>query len=249
MSSFNFPRTHTLPLIIRRNGTQLKGALVVVRGDQTSGIAELAAELLGPAENTCFSSLRSVRRQRSYLFGRCAAKLALQALLPELDLRTIEIGRGVFEQPIVSCGQNQGWNVTISHTNSLACALAFPTGHPMGVDVEQVDWARYGTIVSQLSEQETKWVEATTQYKLQLATSLWTAKEALSKALCTGLMSPVKIYNLSEFRPLDSGKWEGLFENFGQYKAATWWGNSHVLSVALPKRSLICFERNVCELL
>jgi phosphopantetheinyl transferase len=35
--------------------------------------------------------------------------------------------------------------------------------------------------------------------------ALWTAKEALSKVLCTGLMSPVEIYNLSEFSRISSG--------------------------------------------
>jgi phosphopantetheinyl transferase (holo-ACP synthase) len=105
---------------------------------------------------------------------------------------------------------------------------------------------RYETILSQLSNQETQWIEAGAE-KLQLATALWIAKEALSKVLCTGLMSPVQIYNLSEFRRDSSGNWEGTFQNFGQYKTMTWIGTSHAVSIVLPKRSTIVNGREIRE--
>src|SRR6516164_3461141 len=94
--------------------------------------------------------------------------------------------------------------------------IPLPAGHPMGLDTERIDLIRYETILSQLSNQETQWIQANAEHKLQLATALWTAKEALAKVLCTGLMSPVQIYNLSEFNRISSGNWEGLFENFAQ---------------------------------
>jgi 4'-phosphopantetheinyl transferase len=84
---------------------------------------------------------------------------------------------------------------------------------------------------------------------LEIATALWTIKEALSKVLCTGLMAPIQVYNLTEFQPIDSGIWESLFQNFGQYKAVTWIGSSHVLSLVLPKRSSLSLECNVRDVL
>ncbi len=159
--------------------------------DPASHLTEFAAEFLGPRENAYFSTLRFARRQQSYLLGRYAAKLALRDLLAEPDLRAIEIVRGVFEQPVVQCARSHRWCVSISHADSLAVVVAFPAGHPMALDAERIDLTRYETILSQLSNQQTQWIAANAGHKLQLATALWTAKEALSKVLCTGLMSPV----------------------------------------------------------
>jgi phosphopantetheinyl transferase len=217
----------------------LRPAQVIVFDDPASHLTEFAAEFLGPRENAYFSTLRFARRQQSYLLGRYAAKLALRDLLAEPDLRAIEIVRGVFEQPVVQCARSHRWCVSISHADSLAVVVAFPAGHPMALDAERIDLTRYETILSQLSNQETQWIAANAGHKLQLATALWTAKEALSKVLCTGLMSPVQIYNLSEFSRISSGNWEGLFQNFGQYKTTTWVGTSHAVSIVLPKRSII----------
>ena len=247
MSSFKLPCVLSWPLTIRRGEAQHKATQVIVFDEPASHLVEFAAEFLGSTENAYFSTLRFARRQQSYLLGRYAAKLALRDLLGESDLRAIEIERGVFGQPIVQCARSRRWCVSISHAGSLAVALAFPAGHPMALDVERIDLTRYDTILSQLSNQETQWIEAGAEHKLQLATALWTAKEALSKVLCTGLMSPVQIYNLSEFSRDSSGNWEGTFQNFGQYKTTTWIGTSHAVSIVLPKRSTIVNGREIRE--
>ena len=70
-----------------------------------------------------------------------------------------------------------------------------------------------------------------------LSTLIWTAKEALSKALTCGLMSPMEIFNLSEFYPLGYRIWGGLFQNFGQYKFIGWISRTVAMSVVLPKKS------------
>jgi len=134
MSSFKLPRAVSWSLTIQRGEAKLNAGLAVVFDDESLVLNELARELLGPTEFAYFSTLPSGRRRQSYLLGRYAAKLTLRDLLQESDFRIIEIGRGVFDQPIVLFAQKQGWGVTISHTDSLAFALAFPTGHPMGID-------------------------------------------------------------------------------------------------------------------
>src|ERR1700730_3618629 len=96
--------------------------------------------------------------------------------------------------------QKQGWGVTISHTDSLAFALAFPTGHPIGIDAERIDSTCFETIFSQLSEREIEWIEAAkVERKPALATALWTGQEALLKIVGTLLTSPIQIYGLVEF--------------------------------------------------
>jgi 4'-phosphopantetheinyl transferase len=222
-----------------RGEVQVAAALVVAFDEERCPLVELAADFLGPTETAYFSTLRFERRQRSYLLGRYAAKVALRALLDEPDLRAIEIGRGVFDQPIVLSLPTAACDVTISHTDRLAVALAFPRGHPMGIDIERVDPDRLGTILSQLSDQEKEWVAASAENRLGLATALWTAKEALSKVLRTGLMSPMEIYGLAEFNLVQTGTWQGLFRYFGQYRTMVCVGRSYALGIVLPKLSIV----------
>jgi 4'-phosphopantetheinyl transferase len=226
-------------LSIRRGDAELLAMLVIAVEKAKAPLDQVAAELLGPTEAAYYSSLRFERRQRSYLLGRYAAKLALSEVLAEPNFRSIEIVRGVFDQPIVYNAHNARWSATISHSDCMAAGLAYPTGHPMGIDVERIDQSRYETILSELSSQEIDWVENGTIARHEVAIALWTAKEALSKALTTGLMSPFKMYDLTEFRRLDSGAWKVLFQNFAQYKAVVWIGSSYVLSIVLPRRSMM----------
>jgi 4'-phosphopantetheinyl transferase len=239
MKPIKLPQTVSHSLSIRRAETGLQAPLVMVFAEDTGWLNELAAQFLGPIEAAYFSTLSSERRRKSYLLGRYAAKLALREPLAEPDPKCIEIVKGVFEQPIVHFGRTGGWGVTISHSDSLAVCLAFPVGHPMGVDVERIEEARQKTILSQLSPQEISWVESAATDRQRVATALWAAKEALSKVLTTGLMTPFQVYNLSEFSRIDSGIWEGLFQNFAQYKVRVWAGATFVLSIAMPKRSVL----------
>ena len=175
---------------------------------------------------------------------------SLRDLLQESDFRIIEIGRGVFGQPVVLFAQKRGWGVTISHTDSLAFALAFPTGHPMGIDAERIDSTCLEAILSQLSEREIEWIDtANVERKPELATALWASKEALSKILCTGLTSPIKIYSLAEFNLIRLGTWEGLFQNFGQYKAMASIGSDYALSIVLPRNSVVAGESDIGKML
>jgi phosphopantetheinyl transferase (holo-ACP synthase) len=144
---------------------------------------------------------------------------------------------GVFEQPLVSYLSAKTPGVTISHCNEIAVALAFPTGHPMGVDIERIDPARMITIQSQMSPVECGWARSAGADEITLSTLIWTAKEALSKALTCGLMSPMEILNLSEFYPLGSRTWGGLFQNFAQYKFVGWINRTVAMSVVLPMKS------------
>jgi phosphopantetheinyl transferase len=120
----------------------------------------------------------------------------------------------------------------------------------MGIDAERIDSTSFETIFSQLSKREIEWIEtANVEGKPELATALWTSKEALSKILCTGLTSPIKIYSLAQFNLIRLGTWEGLFQNFGQYKAMASIGSSYALSIVLPRSSVVDGVFDVGEIL
>jgi 4'-phosphopantetheinyl transferase len=222
---------------LTREGQHIDTVFGFVFGREYPAVLRDVAEFLAPAEAAYFADLRFLRRQQSFLLGRYAAKLALQCTLQESNPKAIEIGRGVFEQPIVSYGSAKTPGVTISHCNEIAVALAFPNGHPMGIDIEQIDHSRMVAIQSQLSPAECRWARSAEADEITLSTLMWTAKEALSKALTCGLMTPMEVLKLSEFYPLGNGTWGGHFQNFAQYKFLGWINPMLAMSVVLPKKS------------
>lgn len=249
MKSPNCPRALKCSLELRREDQQLNGILVFAFSDQAYSVDELADAVLSGNEAAYFSTLRHPVRQMSYLLGRYAAKLALSELFSEQDFRAIEIMRGVFEQPTVQYVRNPGYGVTISHSGSVAVALAYPAGHPMGVDIERHDPSRYQTILSQLTANEAALVEARLYDKSEMATGIWTAKEALAKVLTTGLMTPFHIYELAEVRLIGRENWEGLFQNFAQYKVCVWLGSAYGFAVVSPRRTAIVLKDDLRPIL
>ncbi|HEY0790562.1 MAG TPA: 4'-phosphopantetheinyl transferase superfamily protein [Chthoniobacterales bacterium] len=231
------PTSITKVLPLSRGERQFEACLALAFAHDYPKLAGRAHEVLAPAEAACFSGFQFEPRRRSYLLGRYAAKLALQQLIPGSSLKALEIGAGVFGQPLVLHPSPVPPDVTISHSGDLAVALAFPAGHPMGVDVEQIDPERLTTIQSVMSARERAWAGHSPREQIILSTLVWTAKEALSKTLFCGLMSPMEIFNLSELRPTGPGTWEGLFENFAQYKFISGASPSYLLSMVLPKRT------------
>jgi 4'-phosphopantetheinyl transferase len=242
MNPVVFPHTLRYPLTILRAGIELPAMMVIVSNDPSSHWLEAVSALLGKTERAYFSTLQVARRQRTYLLGRYAGKIALSGVLSESDLSAIEITRGVFEQPVVRCDRNGGWEVTISHTEDLAVALAYPAEHPMGIDLERVAPEQQETILSQLSDREIGWLDLHPAERFQHATALWAAKESLSKVLRSGLMANIRVYDLAEFDLIDPSDCEGVFENFAQYKARIWIGSEHVLGIVFPRRSTLVFE-------
>jgi 4'-phosphopantetheinyl transferase len=225
----------TINLHLTREAQSFDIVLGVVAEHEYSRIIAQAGDFLAPQEAAYFERLRFIRRQQSYLLGRYAAKIAVQKALDEPELRELEIIHGVFGQPLVACSSRRTSGISISHCTGFAVALTFPIGHPMGIDIEKIDPDREATIRTQLSQRELEWVESGIGARGALMTLLWTAKEALSKALTTGLMSPIEIYHLNQITPVGKGVWTGAFEKFGQYQFVGWVVDRYALSIVLPK--------------
>lgn len=153
--------------------------------------------------------------------------------------------KGIFGQPVIKY-RSSLWDVSISHCQELAVALAFPLVHPMGVDIETVDGGRMNAMKSQFTLDENQWVMSKGPLnEAKLSTVVWTVKEGISKLIKSGFMSPFSIYELdlkkSEFT--EPSLHVNYFKNFGQYKAVSLVSDQHVLSLVLPKLSTLDGKR------
>ncbi len=193
-------------------------------------------EFLSEREKEQLREYKFAAKKQDFLLGRLAAKRALGALLPEPDLRRIEIRAGEQGQPLVQHPRAGSAEVTVSHSHGLAVALAFPAEFPMGVDLETVSAVSAGTIIGELqaSVPEQAWLAAAAVDDATACCVLWTAREALGKALKTGLNRPLGELSLAGIRAVGAGNWVGRYLNFPQCQCLVQANGGRVMSLAMP---------------
>ena len=215
--------------IKRANGSFT--ACIATSQQTLSSLQLLKAQFLHPDEFTYFNTLTASKRQHSYLHGRYTAKQAIVKYTGCMPA-SVRISTGVFQQPILPIANVQ---LSLSHTEQWCIAVVFPEAHPMGVDVELISPHIHETIDQIITAHERTLFPVLDAGNLSL---LWTIKEALSKTIRTGLMTPLQIYEVSEIIYKD-GVFEAHFTNFAQYKSLSWIAGDHAWSVVLPKNSVI----------
>lgn len=187
------------------------------------------------------------KRKHSFVLGRYCAKQAISAYtrMAEPQLRQIWVQPGVFQQPVIMLPRTEPLQITITHCDHIAAAIAFPEAHPLGIDLEKIDSANVSAIESQITASEKQMIADTSlEYEAAL-TMLWTSKESLSKILKTGLMTPLPVYEINhmDIRPdciVTS------YTNFAQYGTVSFRIGRHMCSITHPKRTE--FKVNIPEI-
>lgn len=176
------------------------------------------------------------RRKASYLSGRIVAKKAISELVSIDNIQSVFIDFGIFKFPVVKIANHSNIQVSISHCDDLAVALAFSEEHPLGIDVENINPDKLGTMKTMVSEKELALLSACKLSVLIGCTIIWSVKESLSKILKTGLTIDFKLLEIQSIEK--SGvNYISTFRYFSQYKAISGQAGLFVCSIALPKNS------------
>jgi len=218
------------------NNISEKAVLCGCRFDEDINFDEVSA-VLGPEEKEYFNSLKFSRRKTSFLLGRHSAKKALAAYYGEQELQRIVIKPGVFNHPVVLYPNRDSIQVTITHCDFLGAAIAYPETFPMGIDIEKTDTGKVPVMEQQATEREKEKLSFLPLSYENGLTFLWTAKEALSKIMKTGLTAPFHLYELENMAVDAGGQISGYFTNFPQYKAIAFSFGVYIFTVAYPKNA------------
>lgn len=212
-------------------------AIAVVKNSLTQ-LKEIRHSFLHEKEQDFFDTLKLPKVQHSYLLGRYAAKMALSIFMDDIVLTDARISSGIFQQPVLYLTEAGNVQLSISHTTEMGIAVVFPEGHPMGVDVEAVNAEQTETIKGIITPNEKQKLPLIDADANKSLTILWTIKEALSKVLKTGLMTPFHLYEIDNIE-LRGEIVVCSFINFPQYQSISWISNGHAWSLVLPKKSLL----------
>ena len=143
---------------------------------------------------------------------------------------------GVFGQPVVRAEVAAQVGVSIAHSGDFAIALAFDSGHPMGVDLEMIDIRNESTMRAQLSARETARCDEQSVSQLEMSAHLWSAKEAVGKAMRSGLTVPSCLLEVSSIQLISCG-YRLEFAQLIQYAAVAVRMGDYSLAVGLPRRT------------
>lgn len=225
-----------LDVRLSRSASEEAARLVVLRVDAVEPPPG-AHEWLHPHEAQKAANMKSEVRRKAFVAGRIAAKRALLALRPGLSAQRIEIGAGVFGQPVV-VGEHVGdLSVSIAHCEGMAAAIAFPQGHPLGLDVEALAAADEATLHAFILREEI----APDLERREALLRAWCAKESLGKTLRCGLTAAPPVLALQG----DGGEgpfWRGRYVAHTQYAFLTLCGGGYVFALAHPARTRVLFE-------
>ncbi|ANQ47426.1 4'-phosphopantetheinyl transferase superfamily protein [Flammeovirga sp. MY04] len=190
---------------------------------------EEANRWLHPKEVSFFNALVE-RRKQTFLSGRKAIKQLLFSIVP-IKAHQIEIGKGIFEQPFIKHQSFQGWECSIAHSQSHVASILFPSDLIIGIDVESNQEEMSAKTKGQITYQEKMLCLA--QGVIDVELKLWSAKEALSKCLKTGLTIPFTILEINSIVEMEN-QVEITFKNFPQYKVSQCIIEGECLSVCYP---------------
>ncbi|MCG7409133.1 4'-phosphopantetheinyl transferase superfamily protein [Paenibacillus sp. ACRRX] len=204
-----------------------------------AGKRERAAEWLHPSEAAYLDKLRFVKRRQSYLAGRYAAKHAVAAWIGiDIPLQRIAIRHGQFEQPIVTVDGHSNIQVSITHCDGGAAAIAFHEANPLGIDMELVQQEKTDVLKSQLTASECNTVKQLPFAQAASLTLLWTAKESLSKVLKTGLTVPPHFYETVDVKASASSVY-GRYAFFPQYRFLSFIAGPYAYAITYPRHATL----------
>lgn len=162
-----------------------------------AGIVNSSGEFLSANEQEVYGSLKFDKRRRDWLLGRYTAKHLIQQVVREkigrlLPLTSFSVlGRPdgspevIWENP----PDNFACTISISHSADMAfCTLVERADWPLGADIERVEGRIMGFITPYLTAAERDLIAQTAEGLRPLhTTAIWSAKEAVLKALRVGL--------------------------------------------------------------
>jgi 4'-phosphopantetheinyl transferase len=199
--------------------------------------------ILHDEEKEKYNSLIAHKRKKSFLFGRFCAKKALVEFCGISKLSEINISNGVFGQPIIHHSDIHNIQISISHTDNMAVAIAFEEAHPVAIDIEEINNDKGNFIQSHFTECEFlllgKMPELLNISQTLFNFIIWSAIESLSKILKTGFTVPLDLFRIETIKSLEkeNNKFLLTYNNFIQYKSIVFIVEGHVCSLTFPKNS------------
>ncbi|UFJ41781.1 4'-phosphopantetheinyl transferase superfamily protein [Brevibacillus humidisoli] len=240
MITKRLPETSLAELVFTGTDMTYRGSMCVCYAPSLASYFETVT-FLHPKELEYYCTLTYERRAKSYLAGRYAAKRSVSFFTREEHLDQVLIEQGILQQPIVVHPNRLNAQVSITHCDDLAAAVSFPEALPLGIDIERIRTDHTEVLETQMTDREKELIKRLPYSIETTLTILWTAKEALSKILRTGLTTPFTLFEISAMDVLNSST-RSYFTSFPQYYTDSYLFDHYVCSITYPKKTSLAVD-------
>jgi 4'-phosphopantetheinyl transferase len=174
---------------------------------------------------------RTPAAKNSFCLGKIAAKKAISTVHQQ-PLNNIAIEHGVFGFPVIQ-PDAKGIQVSIAHTSHSGIAVCFNEKYPVGIDIEELSPAHNTTIKTALTEKEIRLTSGMpdTLY----CHIIWSAKEALSKAVKTGFLLSLPLFEVKSVNKKEN-YYKIDFENFSLFTGIVFQLREYIVALVVPAR-------------
>lgn len=186
--------------------------------------------VLGTQEQDFFDQLRFEKRRNEWLAGRLALKSLLIkahvdfAQLSKTQLQILKAGSGA---PYLMVGGKQRSDIQISLSHSNGRVFYAFTTWPgrLGVDLEMVEGRSDDFIQDYFTNEEAASIAQLPQHERAFhATLVWSAKEAVLKALALGLKIDTRKVQIEINESVDQNDWKSLVVKYsGEKNLRLYW--------------------------
>lgn len=188
----------------------------------------LTRKYFSKKEKMQLAKFQSQKRIDSFVAGRAAAKVALSRFIGEpSNMKQISVENGYFRQPYAD---HLNVSMSISHSHEIGGAFVGPAGIPLALDIEKID-ERFDPVLSQVIHDHHSGLAASTPFE---KVAIWSAMEALSKALQTGFTTSMSIYRISRIQRFEKSI-DLSYEYFPAFIARSFLVGAFVITLVLPK--------------
>lgn len=139
------------------------------------------------------------KKRNEFILGRYSMKTAISHFSNTMNKHDVEVEYGILNYPIIK-DNVLGIEVGLTHCNSRAIAMAYSNRIMLGIDIEQVDENRIDLLDKIALPQEKELYHGVALEYDAFLTLLWTAKEALSKAIKTGFTCDMDIFQIRSIK-------------------------------------------------
>ncbi len=166
--------------------------MIHVYWNMVEELPDREVNFLSPVEEKRLAQMRFACRRQSFLLGRWTVKRLLEVHpgCAHLPVSSITIANHAAGAPYVLMGEKElDGCISISHRENIAAsALVIYPGIAVGIDLELVEERENSFVEDFFTAKESAWIDSLPVEEKSIAvTCLWSAKEAVLKALGTGL--------------------------------------------------------------
>lgn len=208
-----------------------KSTLCITKYDEIPKDSVILKNFMG-AEYQNFKDLKYERRKKSYFLGRYSCMAAINKYIG-YENQNILIQNGIFNQPLVIGCHDKTFQVSITHSGDIGGAIVYDDRLIMGLDIEAINSDHREAFESHLTDEEKLLIQSSFSEYLVGLTKIWTAKESLSKALKTGMMTPFNIFELDRIKN-EEDYCLCYYKNFPQYISMVFTIHEYACSITYP---------------